>query len=134
MIAGRGDDESRLRGLAADAGVADRVVFAGGSRAGKTALYRRRNLFVLPNRTVGNRQEGYGLVFAEAGLQGLPAVAGRGGGVADAVRDGETGLLVDGASQDAVSDGIAALLADPARRTVMSAAARTARRRRHGPA
>lgn len=126
VVAGTGDDAPRLRALAAEVGVSDRVVFAGRVEGGrKTALYRAADLFVLPNRVVGNRQEGYGLVFAEAGLQGLPAVAGRSGGVADAVADGETGLLVDGASQAAVTAAIAELLADPARRAAMAAAART---------
>ncbi len=49
-------------------------------------------------------KEGWGLVVVEAGVHGTPTVAFRGaGGPADSVRDGETGLLVDGRSTGRLS-------------------------------
>jgi phosphatidylinositol alpha-1,6-mannosyltransferase len=47
------------------------------------------------NRWFGAEQEGFGIVFVEAAACGVPQVAGRSGGAADAVADGATGLVVD---------------------------------------
>jgi phosphatidylinositol alpha-1,6-mannosyltransferase len=58
--------------------------------------------------------EGFGVVYLEAGACGKPVVAGDSGGVRDAVRDGETGLLVDPEDPVAVADAIGKFLADRA--------------------
>ena len=44
---------------------------------------------------------GFGISLSEAGC-GLPVISGQSGGIPDAVRDGETGLLVYATSADAV--------------------------------
>ncbi|OLE51117.1 MAG: hypothetical protein AUI36_18800 [Cyanobacteria bacterium 13_1_40CM_2_61_4] len=62
----------------------------------------------------------------EASACGLAVVAGDSGGVADAVRDGETGILVDPDDPAAVAAGIKGLLADDAARRRMGAAGRRA--------
>jgi phosphatidylinositol alpha-1,6-mannosyltransferase len=46
-------------------------------------------------RWLGLEQEGFGIVFLEAAAAGVPQVAGRSGGVHDAVVDEVTGLVVD---------------------------------------
>jgi phosphatidylinositol alpha-1,6-mannosyltransferase len=56
--------------------------------------------------------EGLGVVFLEASALGLPVVVGDSGGAPDAVRDGETGYLVDGRDIDQVAERIAELLDD----------------------
>ena len=55
------------------------------------------DVFAGPSRTRfrGLEVEGFGIVFAEAALTGLPVVAGRSGGAPEAVRDGDTGIVVD---------------------------------------
>jgi phosphatidylinositol alpha-1,6-mannosyltransferase len=47
------------------------------------------------SRWLGLEQEGFGIVFIEAAACALAQVAGRSGGSHDAVRDGETGIIVD---------------------------------------
>jgi phosphatidylinositol alpha-1,6-mannosyltransferase len=116
-VVGAGPDEPRLRALARDLGVADRVRFLG--RVDEATLhraYRDCDLFVLPCRRTGDGSvEGYGLVYFEAAARGRAVLAGRSGGEVDAVVDGETGVLVDGDSVDAVAGAGIALLADPER-------------------
>jgi len=56
--------------------------------------------------------EGFGIVYLEAGLHGLPVVAGNVAGALDAVVDGETGLLVDPTDHVSVADAISRLLLD----------------------
>jgi phosphatidylinositol alpha-1,6-mannosyltransferase len=73
----------------------------------------------------GLEQEGFGIVFLEAAAAGVPQVAGESGGAAEAVEDGETGIVV--ARPRDVGDVAAALrrlIDDPALRDRMGQAAR----------
>ncbi|MEO5901278.1 MAG: glycosyltransferase, partial [Ilumatobacteraceae bacterium] len=77
------------------------------------------------NRWNGLEQEGFGIVFLEAAACAVPQVAGASGGAAEAVVDGETGLVV-GRPDDArdVAAAFERLLDDPARARAMGAAGR----------
>ena len=68
-------------------------------------------------------KEGWGLTIVEAAVRGTPTVAFRAaGGVAEALVDGETGLLADD-EEDFVAK-VRALLTDTDRRPEMGEAAR----------
>ena len=47
------------------------------------------------SRWGGLEQEGFGIVFLEAAASGIPQIAGKSGGSADAVSDDETGFIID---------------------------------------
>lgn len=114
VIAGPGDP-GPLTELARSLDVAHKVKFVGQvSQADLGLLFAICDLFLLPGREVRGTAEGFGVVFLEAALAGKAAVGGRSGGVAEAVLDGETGLLVDGESPADVAEGVIRLLADPA--------------------
>jgi phosphatidylinositol alpha-1,6-mannosyltransferase len=122
-VIGDGKDRERLHALARERGVADRVRFHGKvDDAQKSALLGAADLFVLPNRRESGEVEGFGIVFVEAGAFGLPCIAGADGGTADAVIEGETGFLVNGADDTAVEAAIARLLTDKALAARMGAA------------
>lgn len=57
--------------------------------------YHLADLFVLLTHPDEGREEGLGLVFLEAAIAGLPVVAGKSGGVEEAVIHAETGVIVD---------------------------------------
>jgi glycosyltransferase involved in cell wall biosynthesis len=76
--------------------------------------YRQASIFVLAPEQQQDQFEGFGLVYLEAGAYGLPVVATRSGGVPDAVRDGETGLLADEGDASGVAQAILRLAQDPA--------------------
>lgn len=96
-IVGSGEEEARLRALAAETGVADRVMFAGKVPEEELpAWYAAADVFVLANRREGEDIEGFGIVFLEAQATERPVVAGDSGGVPEAIADGETGFLVGG--------------------------------------
>jgi phosphatidylinositol alpha-1,6-mannosyltransferase len=90
-------------------------------------LYGSADVFAMCCRTRwgGLEPEGFGIVFLEAAACGVPQVAGRSGGAADAVADGKTGLVVQHpGDRHEVADALDALLRDPERRRVMGDVAR----------
>ena len=97
--------------------VREQVLFPGRlSDEDVQGLYQACEVFALPTGQDARGQvEGFGLVFSEAHAYGKPVVAGRSGGVVEAVIDGETGLLVDPNQPEALAGAILALLSDPAR-------------------
>jgi len=68
--------------------------------------------------------EGLGIVYLEASATGVPVVAGRSGGAPETVRDGETGVVVDGWDVGAISASVSDLLSDPDRAARMGQAGR----------
>ncbi len=125
-IAGGGRDRARLDRLVAETGAPVHLL-------GRVPdddlpdLYGCADVFAMlcRSRWAGLEQEGFGIVFLEAAAAGVPQVAGESGGSAEAVVDGETGLVVgDPGDVDAVTRALADLLDDPARRAAMGRAAR----------
>ena len=118
LIVGDGPQRSGLEALAKDLGVHDRVVFAGrlSSNDDVRDCYALADVFAMPSRQdLENLDvEGFGIVYIEAGACGKPVVAGRSGGVPEAVLDRQTGILVDPEDPKAISDALTEILADPA--------------------
>jgi phosphatidylinositol alpha-1,6-mannosyltransferase len=127
VIVGGGPYLDKLRRLAHGFGVADDVVFTEGVPAEElSAHHAMADVFAMPCRTRGSGLdvEGLGIVYLEASATGVPVVAGRSGGAPESVRDGETGLVVDGWDVGAIAAAVGDLLADPQRATAMGAAGR----------
>jgi phosphatidylinositol alpha-1,6-mannosyltransferase len=124
-IAGTGRDRKRLQGLVARHEAP--VRFLGRvSDDDLPALYGCADVFAMlcRNRWLGLEQEGFGIVFLEAAACGVPSVAGDSGGVADAVVDGATGLVVRRpADVGAATLALARLLDDPGLRLRLGQAA-----------
>jgi phosphatidyl-myo-inositol dimannoside synthase len=126
-IGGSGRDSSRLARLINRTGAPVRLL-------GRVpdddlpALYGCADVYAMVCRTrwAGLEQEGFGIVYLEAAASGVPQVAGASGGAAEAVADGETGIVV-AAPDDAaaVARALARLLDAAPMREAMGAAART---------
>lgn len=116
MIVGDGDARARLEAIAERLFVRHSVDFTGRvSSEELAAAYASASVFALPGRArLGRRPEGegFGLVFLEAASAGLPTVAGRAAGAAEAVDDGVTGFLVDPNDPRETATAICKLLAD----------------------
>ena len=125
-IAGGGRDDQRLRRLAAETGAP--VQFLGRVPNEQLAsLYGCADVYAMlcRNRWGGLEQEGFGIVFVEAAACGIAQVAGSSGWAAEALADGETGLVIDQPDDvQAVAAAFATLLDDPMRRRAMGEASR----------
>jgi phosphatidylinositol alpha-1,6-mannosyltransferase len=127
LIVGSGPYGNALRALATRNNVADHVVFTGNvSDEDLPAHFAAGDIFAMPCRTRrgGADVEGLGIVYLEASAVGIPVVAGNSGGAPDAVREGETGFVIDGRDPVAVADTIGGLLADAGQRAALGAAGR----------
>ena len=126
-VAGVGDRRPHLEQLARDLGLGDAVRFLGAvPDADLPGLYNAADLYVGASRYHDLLAEGFGISLVEASACGLAVVGGRSGGVPDAVRDGETGILVDPDNPAAVAVGIRHLLEDDELRKRFGAAGRRA--------
>jgi phosphatidylinositol alpha-1,6-mannosyltransferase len=111
--------------LAAASGLADAVRFPGRiADAEMAAHYSLADVFALPSLSTRKDVEGFGIVYLEAGACEVPVVGGNGGGVPDAVADGETGLLVDAENTGLLAEAIGGLLRDRPRAKAMGLRAR----------
>jgi phosphatidyl-myo-inositol dimannoside synthase len=128
IIVGEGSDELRLRGLARELGVLDKVGFVGTMRDDELPEAYATSTIYLGASRVDNEinVEGFGISFLEAGASAVPSVAGDSGGVRSAVRDGETGIVVPPTDAEGIADAIRSLLLNPERRKQMGLAARHA--------
>ncbi|WP_017304564.1 glycosyltransferase family 4 protein [Spirulina subsalsa] len=98
LIIGRGDDQPRLAQLAQDLGVAERVIFAGFvPTEDLSAHYRVADIYVMPS------QEGFGIVYLEAMVSGIPVISGDNDGSADPLQDGRVGWRVPHRDVDSVA-------------------------------
>jgi glycosyltransferase involved in cell wall biosynthesis len=100
------------------AGLAARIHLAGRvSEDRLSTLYRAATVFAL-----ATRYEGYGIVFNEALVHGLPIVSCNTGAVPDTV-PADAGVLVDRDDPTAFAAALRAMLTDPQRMAAMSGAA-----------
>ena len=75
-------------------------------------LYKDADLFLMLSTNNGADFEGYGIVYLEANLYGVPCIGPRDSGVSDAILDGKTGYLVDQHDSSSVAQTIESVLGD----------------------
>lgn len=109
-IAGRGDEEERLRAFAAEAGVADRVHLLG-HRGDIPDLLAAADVYAMPSLW-----EGLPMALLEAMFAGKAIVASRASGIPEAIDEGKEGLLADPGDEAQLREALSRLLADPSLR------------------
>ena len=126
-VAGIGSRRGSLEALVSELGLGDAVRLLGFVPDDELpSLYNAADLFVLASRRYDLLVEGFGIAIVEASASGLPVIASRSGGIPEAVREGETGFLVDPDDPAAVAATAIRLLGDDGLRRRMGAAGRAA--------
>jgi len=136
-LIGEGRMQTRLYDRAQKRGVGERVHLTGALVDSAVQEWlQAADLFASPcrSRWAGMEVEGFGIVFAEAALCGLPVIAGRSGGAPEAVIEGDTGMVVDGRSVGQVAAALAYVLRQSEKeRRAMGARGRDLALSRHTP-
>ncbi|MBU2540548.1 MAG: glycosyltransferase family 4 protein [Candidatus Omnitrophica bacterium] len=117
LIVGDGSDKKRLEDLAKDLHVENHCLFAGSVKQEDLAVYYcLSELFLNLVREIKNpldpQTEGFGLINIEAGACSKAVIAGKTGGVVDAIEDKRTGLLIDPLDLEQITNAILRLLRD----------------------
>jgi glycosyltransferase involved in cell wall biosynthesis len=135
VIAGDGSERAILETLTDELGLRRNVQFVGQiTESEKWNLLRNTDVFVMSSRVNPQIQhEGFGIAFIEAAAFGVPGVGSRGGGIPDAIVDGETGVLVAEESHLELADALSALYSDPQKMHTMGLVARERARRHFSP-
>jgi glycosyltransferase involved in cell wall biosynthesis len=123
-------DPEELRTAARAAGLADRLELIGHVAEIEAVLERATVVVGATYREGRYGGEGFGAALAEAAWAGLPVVATRGGGAAEALVDGVSGRVVAPRDPAALASAVGDYLRDPAlARSAGEAGARWARER-----
>lgn len=119
VVAGTGTGTEAVRARVIARGIGDRVELRGFvNEDEKVRLLQTSHVIAS-----ASEKEGWGLTVLEAAACGTPAVTTDAPGLRDAVRDGETGLLVPPGDVAALAHALARVLGDPALRARLGAAA-----------
>lgn len=111
VVIGDGQDGERLAGIARD--VRARVTWIkNADDAEVKAWMAAADVFLLPVREDAADVEGFGIVYLEAAMAGVPSVAGKSGGASEAVIHERTGLLVNPNRIDEITEAVSKLLRD----------------------
>jgi phosphatidyl-myo-inositol dimannoside synthase len=114
LVVGSGEQLPKLEELSRKLKVDDRVRFLTGVPDDDLpAIYNCAEVYVGLSRLMEQRVEGFGISLVEASASGVPVVATRTGGMPDAVRHEETGLLIEADEPDQLMAALRRLLDEP---------------------
>lgn len=124
-IVGDGEESKALKNLVRHERLVEHVVFHGKLKDEEVLkCYQQCDLFVLPNRQVGEDIEGFGMVLLEAQACGKAVVAGDSGGTSETMNVPETGRIVRCDAHLELAECILDLLSDRNRLATMGEKAR----------
>ena len=108
FIAGKGEEENYLKGLAKELGTNGSVVFKGFiSEKSKAKLLSSSWAAIQPSSF-----EGWGITVIEANACGIPVIASKTNGLSDSVVDGVTGLLVPQGNPEVLAKAMEGIILD----------------------
>jgi len=113
LIVGKGEEEKNIRIVINELGLQSYVKLIGYIEPPHVGpYYCTCDVFIMPSKSGNTYYESFGIAYAEANACGKPVIAGKSGGIEEAVIDGVTGLLVDPENIEEIAQTIIRLLTD----------------------
>ena len=110
-VVGRGECYDELISLVDQHELHDKVcVYPDMDDEALIKCYQQCDIFILPNRTIDNDIEGFGMVLVEAQVCGKPVIAGDSGGTRETMNIGKTGHIIDCGSTENLLNGLSPIL------------------------
>ena len=110
-VVGRGECYDELMSLVDQHELHDNVcVYPDMDDEALIKCYQQCDIFILPNRTIDNDIEGFGMVLVEAQVCGKPVIAGDSGGTRETMNIGKTGHIIDCSSTENLLNGLSPIL------------------------
>lgn len=110
-VIGDGKERRKLETLARTLGLKEKVTFTGSlEREALRETLRQSDLFILTASVLPTSHEGFGLVYLEAAACGLPSLAARLAGAAEAVAEGKSGFFVESLEPEAIASALKSFL------------------------
>jgi len=111
VIIGEGPDRGSIRQLSEIMGMEKHIYFGGTIANHKLPTYlAAADCYLQPSQPIGDFLESFGISFLEAHAAGLPCIATRFGGIPEAIKDGETGILVKPGSVSELEEAMTRIL------------------------
>lgn len=113
-IVGIPTTQERLEILAEQLGVKENLVFHGRiSETEKLTILEHSTIFVmLSEHTAKGDVEGFGIAILEGNALGLPGIGAKGCGIEDAIKNYDSGVLVDAKNEEEIVKAIDTILAN----------------------
>jgi phosphatidylinositol alpha-1,6-mannosyltransferase len=112
-VVGDGEQKQELLQLVEELELQSYVQFLSGISDEKMIeCYQQCNLFILPNRTIDQDIEGFGMVLVEAQSCGKPVVAGDSGGTSETMKVGYSGTIIDATNPQNIAKEIINMFID----------------------
>jgi glycosyltransferase involved in cell wall biosynthesis len=116
LIAGKGDDEFRLKKMVQELNLGDSVKFLGYvSEDDKPKIFAKSDVFVITSE-----KEGWGISVIEANAAGLPAIGYNVEGLKSSIQEGKTGFLIENGNIRKFADKVCFILKNDKTRNEMS--------------
>jgi phosphatidylinositol alpha-1,6-mannosyltransferase len=123
VVLGDGPDRERLASVAAEARTSVEWI-RNADDDNRRQWLAAADVFLLPVRDEGTDVEGFGIVYLEAAKAGVPSIAGKSGGAAEAVVNGKTGLVANPKRENEVKSAVLQLLQEDDLRKTLGAQAK----------
>lgn len=124
IIVGEGEEKENLKQLVQQVNLENVVHFTGYVTSEEMEIYYGLcEVFAMAGRETDHFIEGFGLVYIEAGIRGKPVIGTRVGGIPEAVKNGETGFLVEPEQPGQIAEKVRLLFNQPDLRKRMGQAA-----------
>ena len=121
-IIGNGEEKQALTTLVNNLNLQEHVQFFSEiSDLKMLTCYQQCDLFILPNRTIDNDIEGFGMVLVEAQSCGKPVVAGDSGGTSETMKVGHSGTIIDATNPQNIAKEMINLFKDEQKLIAMGA-------------